>query len=271
VLSLLVGALVWTVSWSVASHVEGRPSPVAPEWGGVGAAIQPATADPADPSIGPSIGPSTGSTTDRTTDNTTDHRTGNGPPGARTQSEPDREPTGAEPATHALNAELLKARRAARIEQAQRADQELAEFIESVGDLGMLESWVPPISDDYRVTAEFGQSGSLWSNDHTGVDLAAPSGTAVRSVAAGTVTHVGDAGAYGLRVEVIHAEGTESSYSHLSRTDVVVGQVVQQGAVVGAVGSTGNSTGPHLHLELRPTGGVAVDPVDALLARGVVL
>ena len=182
-----------------------------------------------------------------------------------------REQSVSEPTGHAFKAELMKERQRARIEQAKRADRELAEFIESVGDLGALDVWVSPISADYRVTAEFGQSGSLWSSDHTGIDLAAPSGTPVMSVAAGTVTHVGDAGAYGLRVEVTHAEGTESSYSHLSRTDVVVGQVVEQGAVVGAVGSTGNSTGPHLHLELRPGGGVAVDPADALLARGVLL
>jgi murein DD-endopeptidase MepM/ murein hydrolase activator NlpD len=74
-----------------------------------------------------------------------------------------------------------------------------------------------------------------------------------------------------LRVEVTHEEGTVTSYSHLSRIDVSEGEVLAQGHVVGAVGSTGNSTGPHLHLELRPAGGVPVDPVQALLAHGVAL
>lgn len=132
-------------------------------------------------------------------------------------------------------------------------------------------TWVAPIRAGYRVTATFGQSGSRWSNDHTGLDLAAPSGTPVHAVAAGRVTEAGTAGAYGNKVEVTHADGTRTWYCHLSRIDVAVGQALGAGTQLGAVGSTGNSTGPHLHLEVRPAGGSAIDPRRALAARGVVV
>lgn len=132
-------------------------------------------------------------------------------------------------------------------------------------------AWVAPIRAAYRVTATFGQSGSRWSNDHTGLDLAAPSGTPVHAVAAGRVTEAGTAGAYGNKVEVTHADGTRTWYCHLSRIDVAVGQGLGAGTQLGTVGSTGNSTGPHLHLEVRPAGGSAIDPRQALAARGVVV
>jgi murein DD-endopeptidase MepM/ murein hydrolase activator NlpD len=190
---------------------------------------------------------------------------------------PERRSTGtdavplASPPTHAAELEASRERRRAQKRRALRADRQLAEFIEAVGVLESLDVWVSPISGAYRITATFGQAGSLWASDHTGVDLAAPAGTPVSAVAAGTVTFAGNAGAYGTRVKILHADGTETSYSHLSRLDVTEGQSIGQGAVIGAVGSTGNSTGPHLHLELVPAGGVAVDPVPALLARGVAL
>lgn len=128
-----------------------------------------------------------------------------------------------------------------------------------------------PITEPYRITATFGATGSLWAKDHTGVDLAAPTGTPVSSVAAGSVVSAGEAGAYGLRIVVRHPDGTETWYAHLSRIDVSAGQEVAPGDALGQVGATGNVTGPHLHLEVRPNGGVPVDPVRALRARGVEL
>lgn len=132
-------------------------------------------------------------------------------------------------------------------------------------------AWVKPLQAAYRITARFGQAGRLWSKDHTGVDLASPTGTPVAAVGAGTVTHAGHAGAYGLKVEVTHADGSETWYAHLSRLDVAEGAVVQAGAPIGSVGATGNVTGPHLHLEVHTAGGGAIDPVRALAAHGVVL
>lgn len=103
------------------------------------------------------------------------------------------------------------------------------------------------------------------------MDLAAPTGTPVVAVAAGTVTHAGTDGSYGLKVEITHEDGSATWYAHMSRLDVTVGEIVQSGVSIGAVGATGNVTGPHLHLELRPDGGGPVDPVQGLAGRGVAL
>jgi murein DD-endopeptidase MepM/ murein hydrolase activator NlpD len=94
--------------------------------------------------------------------------------------------------------------------------------------------------------------------DHHGLDIAAPTGTPVRSVTSGTVVRVGDAGGYGLLVEVDHGDGITSRYAHLSASEVSPGDRLAVGEVLGAVGSTGASTGPHLHLEVRVDG----DPID---------
>jgi murein DD-endopeptidase MepM/ murein hydrolase activator NlpD len=89
---------------------------------------------------------------------------------------------------------------------------------------------------------------------HLGVDYAAPTGTAVRTVGDGVVTFAGRQGGYGNVVEVKHRDNRSTLYAHLSRIDVRNGQAVEQGDRVGAVGSTGWSTGPHLHFEFRVAG-----------------
>jgi len=99
---------------------------------------------------------------------------------------------------------------------------------------------------------------------HPGIDLSAPTGTPVSAAAAGRVVFAGfDGGGYGKLVEVAHGNGVLSMYAHLSAFSVRVGQSVATGARVGRVGSTGESTGPHLHFEVRVRG-AAVDPVSAL-------
>lgn len=95
---------------------------------------------------------------------------------------------------------------------------------------------------------------------HTGVDYAAPTGTPVKATADGTVVRAGVAGGYGNMVEVQHSDGTTSRYAHLHAFRTSVGQPVKQGQVIGLVGSTGMSTGPHLHFEIRRNG----SPVDPL-------
>lgn len=155
------------------------------------------------------------------------------------------------------------------VRRERRADRQLAALLSSLS--APAAGWVSPVTNPYRITATFGAHGRMWSSTHTGVDLAAPTGTPVRSVAAGTVTFAADSGAYGLRVAVRHEGGSETWYAHLSRTSVEPDQKVAQGATLGAIGATGNVTGPHLHLEFRPDGGAPVDPVDALRARGATL
>ncbi|MFJ8007122.1 peptidoglycan DD-metalloendopeptidase family protein [Streptomyces fagopyri] len=116
--------------------------------------------------------------------------------------------------------------------------------------------------------------GSMWSSGyHTGVDFVVPTGTTVRSVAAGTVVSAGWGGAYGNQVVVRHADGRYSQYAHMSALTVSAGQAVTEGQQVGLSGATGNVTGPHLHFEIRttPDYGSDLDPVAYLRAHGVVV
>jgi peptidoglycan hydrolase-like protein with peptidoglycan-binding domain len=107
----------------------------------------------------------------------------------------------------------------------------------------------------------FGPRGNRF---HTGLDYSAPTGTRVTSAAAGQVVHAGwSSGGWGYLVTVSHGSGTRTYYAHLSRVSVRVGQRVSVGQRVGSVGSSGNSTGPHLHFEVRVRG-AAVDPLTGL-------
>jgi murein DD-endopeptidase MepM/ murein hydrolase activator NlpD len=102
--------------------------------------------------------------------------------------------------------------------------------------------------------------GMRWGRMHEGIDIAAPSGTPIRAAAAGTVIHSGWLGGYGNLVVLDHGNGLATAYAHASVLLVGVGVHVSQGETVSLVGSTGNSSGPHLHFEVR-VNGVAVDPL----------
>ncbi|MEU1674993.1 peptidoglycan DD-metalloendopeptidase family protein [Streptomyces roseifaciens] len=120
----------------------------------------------------------------------------------------------------------------------------------------------------YTLTAGFGQAGNMWSANHTGEDFAAPTGTPVRAVGGGKVVQAGWAGAYGYRIVLRLEDGTELWFCHLSSMVVTSGKVAP-GQVIGRVGATGNVTGPHLHLEVRPGGGAPIDPLGWLRSRGL--
>lgn len=117
-------------------------------------------------------------------------------------------------------------------------------------DLGI--SLIKPIASGYTITSRFGQRSS---GTHTGLDIAAPMGTNIHAAASGTVVTSGwsDYG-YGYHVVISHGNGVYTLYGHCSRLYANVGDVVNQGDTIAAVGSTGNSTGPHLHLEIRVNG-----------------
>ena len=110
------------------------------------------------------------------------------------------------------------------------------------------------------VTSGFGWR---WGRMHEGIDISAPSGTAIWAAAAGTVIYAGWLGGYGNLVVVDHGNGLSTAYAHASAILVGVGQSVEQGETVALVGSTGHSTGPHLHFEVRLRD-AAVDPLPAL-------
>jgi murein DD-endopeptidase MepM/ murein hydrolase activator NlpD len=116
------------------------------------------------------------------------------------------------------------------------------------------------------------KAGSAWSKGyHTGVDFAVSTGTSVKAVAAGTVVTSGWGGSFGYQVVIRHADGRYTQYAHLSAISVKSGQSVGRGQRIGRSGSTGNSTGPHLHFEVRtgPGFGTDIDPVAYLRAGGI--
>ncbi|MFS8202164.1 peptidoglycan DD-metalloendopeptidase family protein [Streptomyces sp. CWNU-52B] len=126
--------------------------------------------------------------------------------------------------------------------------------------------------DGATIGTAYKMSGSMWSSGyHTGVDFVVPTGTALKSVGAGTVVSAGWGGAYGNQVVIQLADGHYAQYAHLSSLGVTAGQTVTGGQQVGLSGATGNVTGPHLHFEIRttPDYGSDVDPLAYLRANGV--
>lgn len=138
-------------------------------------------------------------------------------------------------------------------------------------------SYVLPVSGRVGDSLIIGSGGSMSrsAGGHSGLDITAPSGTPVKSAAAGTVVSKNaSGGAYGLHVVVKHADGVYTLYAHLSAITVSVGQSVSAGQQVGNVGSTGNSSGPHLHFEVRNhptafTSGTFINPLTWLRSHGV--
>jgi len=135
--------------------------------------------------------------------------------------------------------------------------------------------WETPVAK-YALGAAFGLAGNLWSHNHSGQDFVVPSGTPVRAVHTGVVVKAGpngagDGPAYGNAIVIKHDNNTYSQYAHLSRIDVRIGQSVTTGQQIGLSGNTGNTTGPHLHFEIRttPNYGSAVGPLTFLREHGV--
>jgi len=119
-----------------------------------------------------------------------------------------------------------------------------------------------PVKNSFRYTSGFGRR---WGRAHEGIDMAAPTGTPVVAPGDGVVTFAGRQGAYGNLIKIEHELGVETRYGHLSRIRVRVGQRVSQGELIGDIGNTGRSTGPHLHYEVRMNGR-AVDPMSFIKA-----
>ncbi|WP_037674799.1 M23 family metallopeptidase [Streptomyces griseus] len=131
-------------------------------------------------------------------------------------------------------------------------------------------AWVAPV-EGYELSAGFGSGGARWAHRHTGQDFAVPIGTPVRAVGPGRVLRVSCGGAFGIEIVVEHDGGYYTQYAHLAAVTVDQGDRVATGQWIGQSGTTGNSTGPHLHFEVRVTPylGSSVDPVPWLRERGV--
>lgn len=111
--------------------------------------------------------------------------------------------------------------------------------------------------------------GSRWGAFHAGIDIAGPIGTPIYAFAAGVVVDAGPAQGFGLWVRIQHSDGSISVYGHLYDFFVSKGERVPAGMQIGRMGNRGDSTGPHLHFEIHPAGGGAVDPLPWLAARGI--
>lgn len=131
--------------------------------------------------------------------------------------------------------------------------------------------WVAPVANS-AVGAGYRVAGSSWSSGyHTGVDFPVSTGTTVRAVGPGTVVTAGWSSSYGYQVVIKHKDRVYSQYAHLSSLGVTPGQKVGAGKKVGQSGNTGNSSGPHLHFEIRtgPEYGTDIDPLKYLRSHGV--
>nr|WP_079032171.1 M23 family metallopeptidase [Streptomyces specialis] len=186
--------------------------------------------------------------------------------------------TGAAVAAEGAHADVFAAQTATTLAEATQAQAEAQEKAADAAEKkaaaeaeAQEKAWVSPISGDYALSATYGNSGDRWASTHSGQDFAVPSGTEVHSVHSGTVVKAGgngagDGPAYGNAIVIKHSDGTYTQYAHLSKIEVKVGQTVSTDQEIGLSGNTGNSSGPHLHFEVRttPDYGSAIDPMKFL-------
>ena len=164
----------------------------------------------------------------------------------------------AAPATMLRPAEEIAALTSSMEEERPRL-RELEDLVSRTGEMMSRLPLAWPVHG--RLSSSYGHRRSPWNGrpeEHEGLDIGSPSGTSVQSPAPGTVVTASGGGGYGRHVVVDHGNGVRSLYGHLSKIDVKPGQQVEKGETIGRVGSTGHSTGPHLHYEIRVEG----KPVD---------
>lgn len=133
--------------------------------------------------------------------------------------------------------------------------------IDAMPDVNGIKLATKPVTG--IITSRYGENSRIRSSAHTGLDIATSTGTPIKVVSDGTVTFAGNGRSYGNLVKVSHGNGVETWYAHASKIYVKQGQQVKAEDVIAAVGSTGNSTGPHLHFEIRINGNV-VNPQNYL-------
>ncbi|MBB5939423.1 M23 family metallopeptidase [Streptomyces zagrosensis] len=136
-------------------------------------------------------------------------------------------------------------------------------------------SWIAPVGD-VPLSAPFAAGGARWAHGHSGQDFVVSVGTSVKAAHGGTVVKAGgngggDGPAYGNAIVIKHGGNTYSQYAHLSKVKVNVGETVRTGEQIGLSGNTGNSSGPHLHFEVRtgPNYGSGIEPMGFLRHHGV--
>ncbi|MEO8518949.1 MAG: M23 family metallopeptidase [Dermatophilaceae bacterium] len=168
--------------------------------------------------------------------------------------------------------QAMAASAAARAHAAARATrsaerQDLAVRNLAAKRLAKAHAWQMPLKS-VSPTSSFGWR---WGRLHAGEDFAAAVGTNLVAMSTGTVTFAGQESGYGNLVKIRYWDGTITFYGHMSHLSVNTGENVDPGEVVGQSGNTGESTGPHLHLEVHPDGGAAIDPVPWLSGHQLTL
>jgi murein DD-endopeptidase MepM/ murein hydrolase activator NlpD len=138
-----------------------------------------------------------------------------------------------------------------------RPELRIPPVLSAAGDVQMVSG---------RVTSGF---GARWGRAHKGLDIAAPIGTPIHAPLAGEVVASGPASGFGLWVRVRHDDGTVTTYGHVNRALVRVGERVEAGQEIAEVGNRGHSTGPHLHVEVQTPGGATVNPRPWLDQHGI--
>ena len=127
--------------------------------------------------------------------------------------------------------------------------EELIEEENTIAKVNGIKLYVLPVNG--MITSRYGESSSRRSSRHTGLDIACSTGTKIKAVAPGKVTFAASSGSYGNLVKIDHGNGVETWYGHCNTISTKVGANVNAGDIIATVGSTGNSTGPHLHFEIR--------------------
>lgn len=175
----------------------------------------------------------------------------------------------------AIGGPLLPARA---VQDSERFEHYFARSEQALGAAGQAKTVLEalpigrPMGAGYDITSSFGTRVDPFTRGyalHAGIDFRAPTGTPVRSIAAGTVIEAGVSGGYGRMVEIDHGYGLTTRYAHLSAIHVEEGQRIEKGSTIGLVGSTGRSTGPHLHYEVRVDED-ATDPMRFIRAARVI-
>lgn len=139
----------------------------------------------------------------------------------------------------------------AEIDEKQKQKEE-KERINSMPDVNGIKLAYLPVQG--TISSRYGVSSNIRRSTHTGLDIAAPNGTPIKAIQEGIVTCASYNGSYGNLVKIDHGNGVETWYAHTCQMYVNVGQKIEAGETIAAVGSTGNSTGAHLHLEIRING-----------------
>lgn len=149
-----------------------------------------------------------------------------------------------------------------------RSYEEVLESLRTRSDFLARTPTISPVHSGYTVTSRFGLRRDPFTGQrahHQGLDFQAPPGTPVRAPADGVVSFLGYNGDFGLCVELTHRDGIETAYAHLGSASVRPGQSVARGEKIGTIGTSGRSTGPHLHYEVR-LDGRPVDPAKYILS-----